>query len=156
MKSKNNVTIQLIVTVVIFSFLFLTGCVSQKQKFQDDMKAQGVNPLTGAEITKLFSNAKENGTSPKFDFEILYSADGKATGKVWGSWGEQTDDGEWRVSEDGLFCVKYLGTWKAGGERCYDVYPGNTDTDYTLIRITGSESKGFPSGVKPIKVTPRT
>ncbi len=119
------------------------------------MKAQGVTSLTGPEIKKLFINAKEYSKNPRFEFVGHYSTDGKVKGRVWGSWGEESDEGEWKVSGGELFCVRYLGEWSDSGERCYTVYPGKTEVDYTLVMMTGSQSKGFPSGVIPIKVTPR-
>ncbi len=118
------------------------------------MNAQGVKPLTGPEIQKLFSNAKENSKNPKYEYEGFYSDDGKTKARVWGSWGEEADEGEWKVDSDGHLCVKYLDAWSNSGERCYTVYPGKTETDYTLVKMTGSQSKGFPSGVIPIQVTP--
>lgn len=140
--------------ILLLFAIVLSGCVSTKQKFQDDMKAQGIPPLSGSDITELFTNAKENSKNSKYEFEGLYSEDGKVKGRAWGSWGEENDLGEWKVSDDGLICVKYLGVWSHSGEKCYSVYPGKTKTDYTLVKMTGSQSKGFPTGVIPIKVTP--
>jgi hypothetical protein len=53
------------------------------------MNAQGVKPLTGAEIQELFSNAKENSKNSKYEYEGFYSADGKTKTRVWGLGGRK-------------------------------------------------------------------
>jgi len=154
MKPRAKVTSILTKVLAILSILLLAGCVSTKQKFQDDMMAQGVKPLTASEVKALFSNATDSHGTSKHEAKVYYSADGKIQGKVKGSWGEDSDEGEWRVSEDGLLCTKYLGKWSKFGENCASVYPGKADSEYTLIQVSGSKSKNYPDGIIPIKVTP--
>lgn len=153
MKPRAKVTSILTKVLAILSILLLAGCVSTKQKFQDDMMAQGVKPLTASEVKALFSNATDSHGTSKHEAKVYYSADGKLQGHVKASWGEDSDSGEWRVSEDGLLCTKYR-KWGKGGENCASVYPGKADGEYTLILGSGAKSKNYPDGIVPIKVTP--
>jgi len=154
MKDFTGRTPVVIFVVALFSLFLLGGCVSTKQKFQDDMMSKGVKPLTAAEIANLHSSATAYGKNPKYEWEGYYSADGKIQSKVWWPGGEESDKGEWRVTDDDLFCTKYLGKWSKYGESCYSVYPTSGEFNYTSIKKTGSPSKGYPDGVLPFKITP--
>ena len=154
MKQRLKILSLLTFTLVIFSFLLLGGCVSTKQKFQDDMMAQGVKPLSSSEIKELLSDATQYNKVPKREWKGYYSADGKIQARAWGSWGEQSDEGEWRVKDGGILCDRFLGKWSKFGEGCYSVYPGKAKDEYTLIKVSGAHTKNYPDGVIPVKITP--
>jgi len=143
--------------LAVFTLLFLVGCVaSKKDQFMEDMMAQGVKPLTAAEITKLYSGATEYNKTEKDEFEAQYFADGTRKGRLWWPGGEKSDEGEWRVTDDDLLCLKWLGKWSKSGERCWSIYPATGKNNYTAIQKTGSKSKGYPDGIAPVKITPGT
>lgn len=138
----------------IFILFLLGGCVSTKQKFLDNMMAQGVKRLTASEVKELFSDATESHSSSKYTAITYYSADGKVKGTAQWEGGEASDEGVWRVDESGSICGKYHGRWSKSGEQCFAVYPGKAKDEYTWLQTAGTPPKSWPDGIMQIKVTP--
>ena len=155
---KRTITLSLpMALLAALTLLFLSGCVaSKKDQFMQDMMAKGVEPLTAAEITKRFSGATEYNKGKKDEFEGTYNADGTRTGRLWGPDWEDSDEGEWRVTDDNLLCTKWLGKWSKSGERCWSVYPTSGENNYTGVQMSGSKSKFNPDGITNFKLTPGT
>ena len=154
--SKNEFC--LLATSTLLSLVFLlSGCVaSKKDQFMEDMMAKGIDPLTSTELTKLYSDVTTSSKMKDREYEGKYYADGTRTGRAWGSNWEDSDKGEWRVTDDGLVCGKWLGKWSKSGERCWSVYPATSENTYTGVQQSGSKSKGNPDGISTFTVTPGT
>ncbi len=145
------------ISLIIFSLLLLGGCVaSKKDKFMDDQMAKGVKPLTAVELKEVLSDSTLYLKHPtKYEGKMYYSADGTSQGKVWGSWGDATSEGNWYVKDEGVICEKW-GPWGGKphrGENCYEFYPGDGPDKYTSVRVSGPASKNWPDGIRPIKIT---
>ncbi len=131
------------------------GCVaSKKDQFMGDMMAKGVEPLSAAELTKLYSGATEYNKTKRDEFEAQYFADGTRKGRLWWPGGENSDEGEWRVTDDNLLCLKWLGKRSKSGKRCWPVYPATGENNYTAVQKSGLKSKGNPDGIVTVKITP--
>ena len=150
MKPRVDAASRLTIVLFIFSLL-LAGCVSSKQKFQDDMKAQGVEPLASLEMKKLLSDATMYNSGGMGEYSGYYSADGKIQVTQWWLRGESIFSGRWKISEDGAFCEHFEGYTEE--ERCYSIYPGKTKTEFTMVQISGPLSEYFPNGILHSKVT---
>jgi len=138
--------------VLLISSLLLTGCVSVKKKFLDNVKAQGIKPLTAPEISKLVSGATMKSSSGAGEYRGYYSADGEIEVDMYWQRGETNGRGKWKTTEDGLFC-EHFGIM-VNEERCYSVYPGKTKGDYTLVQVSGPFSEYLPDGMVQSYVTP--
>ena len=137
------------------ALLFLNGCVaSKKDQFVEDMMAKGVNPLSTAELNELFPDSTMSHATKNQKYEGYYTTDGKIQGHAKWTGGEGRDEGAWTVSDDGIYCDQFMGAWSKSGKRCYKVYPGQGENEYTLIKVSGSHSKQYPDGVIPLKITP--
>lgn len=134
-------------TFVLFAFLLLVGCAASKNdQFKQDMMAQGVKPLSSAELKSLMANATQQEKHPtKYEGEFHYSADGTADGKTWGAFGEKVYIGNWYINDLGAMCQN----WE-GNERCYLYYPGKGNNEYTRVQFSGSRSMAWPDGLTPV------
>lgn len=150
MTSDTRSPSQLLIVCFIFSLL-LSGCVTSQQKFQDKMKAQGINPLASPEIRKLFSDATMFSSSGMGEYRGYYTKDGKIEVEDWWIRAESIDRGKWEASEDGLLC-QYFGVWTEE-ERCYSVYPSKTEEEFTLVQMSGPFSEYVPDGILPSRIT---
>lgn len=142
-------------TLTIFSFLFFVGCVSTKQKFQDDMMAKGVKPLSDPQLTKLFSGSVQHEKHPtKYEGEFKYGADGSLQGKVWGDWGEKHATGKWVVNDQNQVCSQWLeGEFGSKILKCFSIYPGSGKNEYTRVHESGPPSDVWANGIIPFTIS---
>lgn len=137
-------------TLIIFSVLLLVGCAAtKKDQFQHAMLVKGVQPLSGAQLSKLMSNANLYEKHPsKEEGAFHYSADGTADGKILGSFGEKIYIGTWYINDVGAMCQK----WDSN-ESCYVYYPGKGNNEYTRVQVSGPQSMFWPDGLTPVIIT---
>ncbi len=150
MKPRVKFASLLITTLIILTVLLLMGCAtSRKDQFKQSMMAKGIEPLSGAQLRKLMSNANLYEKHPtKYEGEFHYSADGTADGKIWGSFGEKIYIGTWYINDVGAMCQK----WDSK-ESCYLYYPGKGHNEYTRFQLSGPQSVSWPDGLTPVIIT---
>ena len=150
MDPRGKFTSLLTTTLVIFAFLLLVGCAaSKKDQFKQDMMAQGIKPLSSAQLKTLMANATQHEKHPtKYEGTFYYSADGTADGKVWGSFGEKVYIGNWYINDLGAMCQK----WEVK-ESCYLYYPGKGNNEYTRVQVSGQQPMAWPDGLTPVIIT---
>jgi Protein of unknown function (DUF995) len=79
-----------------------------------------------------------------YEFAGYYHADGTVRGRGWNWMGEETSAGEWRVSDDGRFCVRWnRKDWGDGEENCYNVELNGDKTQIIHIAGSGGEDRNF-------------
>ncbi len=140
------------ITIVILSLLLLMGCAASiKDQFKQDMMAQGVKPLSSAELKSLMNNATQHEQHPtNYKGTFHYSADGTADGKVWGAFGERVYIGKWYINDQGALCQE----WESK-KNCYLYYPTKKrDIEYTRVQLSGPQSIDWPDGLTPVTITP--
>ena len=141
------------ITSIVF-FLLLAGCAYKEDQFIQDMAAKGVPPLSGPEVQQLFSNVTQTHGNSTGSFECNYSANRTMQGRAWGDWGEESDNGIWWVNDDNHFCELWFGEWRKYATVCYSIYPGNAKGEYTAVKVSGSWSATWKSGVIPLRISP--
>ncbi len=140
---------------LLLTAILITGCMaSKKDKFVNDMMAKGVEPLSATEITELLSGASQYTKNPKYEYQGTFTADGRTSGRAWWDDGEETGEGTWTATIDNLLCQEYSGKWGKAGKRCYALYPTSGEYNITGIQKSGSQPKGYPDGIIPMKITP--
>lgn len=108
--------------------LLLTGCVTAKQKLVES----GVQPMTGNEISELFSQPTNVSYSgPKGSATIHHMPDG--TQKI--DYPGGTDEGNWRVNGDDI-CGKWQ-KLRSGSEQCSSMFKISENT-YKFFGSDGS------------------
>jgi hypothetical protein len=132
---------------------FLAGCASPLDKFKHNLDVQGLKPMTGSEMTTAFAGNTMVGENLKHMYSRYYAVDGTAKGRDWGSWGEESATGAWRINNDNLLCSKFEDDWAKNGERCSLVYHV-TGNDYTHIIVTGTKPKSNPNGIYVYQIIP--
>jgi len=132
---------------------FLAGCASSVDKFKHNLDVQGLRPMTGSEIKVAFAGNTMLGGNQKHMYSRYYAVDGTAKGRDWGSWGEESAIGVWRINTDNLLCSKFEGDWSKNGERCSLVYHV-AGSDYTHIIVTGTKPKNNPNGIYVYQIVP--
>ena len=93
---------------------------------------------TKAQIVAAYAGNTLYEDAPTYEWAAFYDPDGKARGKGWNLLGSQTADGEWRVTDDGLFCVRWnRRNWAGGTENCYKIELAGNET--MLKHVSGPE-----------------
>jgi len=60
--------------------------------------------------------------APSYQWAGFYDRDGTARARGWTLLGGEDATGEWRVTDAGLFCIKWnREDWAGGNENCYKV-----------------------------------
>lgn len=138
-----------------FSLILLVGCVaSGVDKLKTDMAAKGIAPLSASELKATFSDVTGTGHKDDWNYSRYTGPDGSVKIRLWGSNFERQDTGEWRVTDDGLMCIKYHGHFAKSGERCNIVYPGNSENEFITAIVSGKKSRRNPSGMLTHALTP--
>ncbi len=79
-----------------------------------------------------------------YEFAGYYDANGTARGRGWSWLGEERSAGEWHVTDDGKFCMRWdRKDWGGGNENCYTVELQGDKTSLIHIAGEGSEDRTF-------------
>ncbi len=154
MKARIKITPTITSLIIVFILLLLGGCVQTLEKFQTDMAAKGVQPLTVTELKTAFVEHTMLGNHPKYDWARYIASDGTIKSRAWGTWGEETSIGKWWINEEGMLCVNNDNDKYNYGDRCSIVYPGKSKDKYTHIIAIGKKTNSVPSGIYKYKVVP--
>ena len=140
--------------LILLGLVFLLcGCSPALDKLHFQMALKGVKPLSAEQVKSLYSNATSQHKAEHYEFSGFYSTDGFKTGKSWGDWGGESDQGIWHVTDEGLLCGEWLGGW-AKGTRCLSVYPGEVENEFIETVVVGPRFRSNPSGIYHVKIIP--
>lgn len=107
----------------------LSACATQEKGLQE----QGLKQLNNEELRSMHARDRTltyvagNGSAGTGKFN--------ADGKISLSWGNGSDEGTWRISEDRL-CTTYKNVIRPGAERCFAMYRSG-DNKYELVGPDG-------------------
>ncbi len=152
MKTRFKITLSTTSLAAIFILFMLGGCVQTLEKFQTDMAAKGIQPLTVTELKTAFIEHTMLGKHAKYDWSRYIASDGTTKSRVWGTWGEESSIGKWWINEEGMLCINNDNDKYKYGDRCSIVYPGKAKNEYTQIIAIGKKTKSVPKGIYNFKL----
>lgn len=89
---------------------------------------------TKDQVLKAYAGNTLYEDAPTYEWAAFYDPDGEARGKGWNLLGSQTSEGHWRVTENGLFCIKWdRKNWAGGAENCYKIELAGSQTELTHV-----------------------
>ncbi len=78
--------------------------------------------LTSAQITELVAGNTGYGEEETFNYRTFFVPDGAMAGRIWGDFGQETDQGRWEVTPENQMCRQWTVKWGGLKRACFEVF----------------------------------
>lgn len=92
--------------------------------------------LTSDQIKSLIIGNTGYGQEEKFQWRTYYASDGTARGRIWGTFGQERDQGNWEVTPESQLCRQWRQKWGNRKRACFEIYKDGEQVK--LINIDGN------------------